>query len=211
MQPGKDIFEELKHRIINLDLQPGSIISEKELMEEFGLSRTPIREALIKLAQIGLVETRARVGTYVTQIDIMAVKNAYEVKKNLEGLAAELAAKRATAGEVAELFEIIDRFDGYDIITDYKLCIEDDQRFHRIVRQASRNDMLIEILDMLNTRTARFLQQIHYVIDDFAWFRGSLREMAEAIKARDVEKARACTEDHTANYLEQMSRRFFGS
>ncbi|MBU0957141.1 MAG: GntR family transcriptional regulator, partial [Spirochaetes bacterium] len=180
MNSDKDIFAVLKRRIVNLDLLPGSLINEKELMEEFGYSRTPVREALIKLAQIGLVETRPRVGTYVTQIDIMSVKNAYEVKKNLEGLAAELAARRAGPREVAELFEIIDRFTGYDIIADYKQCIDDDQRFHEIVRQAARNDLLTEILEMLNTRTARFLQQIQYVIDDFDWFRDSLRQMARA-------------------------------
>lgn len=211
MNSDKDIFAALKRRIVNLDLLPGSLINEKELMEEFGCSRTPVREALIKLAQIGLVETRPRVGTYVTQIDIMSVKNAYEVKKNLEGLAAELAARRAGPREVAELFEIIDRFTGYDIIADYKQCIDDDQRFHEIVRQAARNDLLTEILEMLNTRTARFLQQIQYVIDDFDWFRDSLRQMARAIQARDPEAARRATEEHTSNYLEQLSRRFFVS
>lgn len=204
------IFETLKRRIINLDIEPGAAINEKELMETFKVSRTPVREAFIKLSQIGLVETKARVGTYVTQIDILSVKNAYEVKRTLEGLAAELAAKRASLKEIQELYSIIERFSNYDIVTDYKLCIEEDQRFHQIVRQASRNEILIEVLDTLNTKTSRFLQQIQYVIDDFDGFKASLKEMADAIKNRDPEASRRCTEKHTIDFLDQMSKRFFG-
>lgn len=209
-QSNTAIFETLKQRIITLDIEPGAAINEKELMDEFKVSRTPVREALIKLSQLGLVETKSRVGTYVTQIDILTVKNAYEVKKNLESLAAELAAKRASLKEIESLFEIIERFATYDIVHDYKLCIEADQRFHQIVRQASRNEILIEMLDTLNTRTARFLQQIQYIIDDRDWFKASLEEMATAIQNRDSEAAKRCTEEHTVNFLEQMSKRFFG-
>ncbi len=204
------IFDELKRRIIDLELKPGDPILEKNLVEEFGVSRTPVREALIKLSQIGLIETRARVGTFVTQIDLKAVKDAYEVKKNLEGLAAELASNRASKSEIDELYKIITRFSNYDLVEDYKLCIKDDQQFHQIIRQASRNDMLIEMLDMLNTRTARFLQSIEYIIDDFDWFYNSLKKIADAIKNRDTNMAKKVTEEHIMNYVDQMSRRFFG-
>lgn len=211
MQPANThIFETLKKRIINLEMKPGDAVQEKELIEEFGVSRTPVREALIKLGQIGLVETRPRIGTFVTRIDLKSVKNAYEVKKNLEGLAAELAARRATDEQIKELFVIIDRFSRYDIVKDYKLCINDDQCFHQIVRQASGNEMLREILDQLNTQTARFLQSIEYVIDDFDWFFGTLKNMAHAIEARDPDRARKTTEEHTLKFVNQMSRRFFG-
>jgi len=210
IQANEIIFKTLQTRIITLELEPGTAINEKELMTEFDVSRTPVREALIKLSQIGLIETRPRVGTFVTQIEIKSVKNAYEVKKAMEGLAAELAAKRATEAEIAQLFEIIDRFKHYDIVKDYKDCIQDDQKFHHIVRQASRNEILIEVLDMLNTKTARFLQSIHYVINDFDWFHNSLLDMANAIKARDGELARFHTEVHTKEFLDQMSRHFFG-
>lgn len=205
------IFEELKRRIIVLELKPGTVIVERELMNEFGVSRTPVREALIMLSQIGLVEMKPRIGTYVTQINIQSAKDAYEVKKDLEGLAAELAAKRASAQEIEELFKIIDRFAGYDIVEDYKLCIQDDQRFHQLIRQASRNEMLIEILDVLNTRTARFLQSIHYVITDFDWFSHSLNDIAQSIRDRNPEAARRHTQIHTQEFLDQMSRKFFGT
>lgn len=204
-----EIYKELKRRIIEMEYNPGDHINEKQLIEEFGVSRTPIREAILKLAQQGLLDLRPRVGTFVTQIDLQSVKYAYEVKKSLEGLAAELAAQRATTAEINELFEIVERFDRYNIVDDYKECIKDDQRFHQIVRTASRNPILIETLEELNAKTARFLQHINYVLEDKQWFIGSLREMAEGIRDNDKEVARRITEDHTKKFLEQLSKHFF--
>jgi DNA-binding GntR family transcriptional regulator len=205
----REIFQTLKERIINLQLKPGAHIQEKELISEFGVSRTPVREALIKLSQIGLIETRPRVGTFVTQIDLRSVRDAFEVKKNLEGQAAELAALRATDREIAELFDIISRFKDYDYIKDYSRCINEDQKFHQIIRLASKNKMLTEFLDQLNTKTVRFLQSVEYKIDDFDWFYETLKNMAQAIKDRDSFKARLATEEHTIKLVEQLSKRFF--
>lgn len=203
------IYEELKRRIIELEMKPGDPIIEKDLIAEFGVSRTPIREALIKLTQIDLVEFRPRVGTFVTQIDIATVKSAYEVKKNLEAFAAELAAKRASESEIETLFQIIERFSTYDLVVDYKLCIQDDQLFHEVIRKASRNEILIDTLDMLNTKTARFLQSIHYVIQQYDGLMDSLQKIAIAIKDRNTDEARIQTEAHTRLFLEEMSKNFF--
>lgn len=204
------IYKELERRIIEMEYQPGDPINEKVLIEEFKVSRTPIREAILKLSEKGLLDLRPRVGTFVTQVDLPSVKHAYEVKRNLEGLAAELASIRASKSQVDELFEIIARFENYDIVDDYKACIKDDQRFHQIIREASNNPMLIEILEELNIKTARFLQYINYILEDVNWFKASLSQMAMAIKDHDKEKARLSTEEHTEEFLEQMSKRFFG-
>lgn len=204
------IYKELERRIIEMEYKPGDAINEKELIDEFGVSRTPIREAILKLQQKGLLDLRPRVGTFVTQVDLESVKHAYEVKMNLEAFAAELAAVRATKAQVKELYEIIERFESYHIVDDYKDCIKDDQRFHRIVREASNNPILIDTLEELNIKTARFLQYIRYVIEDVNWFKESLTIMAECIKNKDKDGARHYTEIHTKEFLEQMSRRFFG-
>lgn len=204
------IYKELERRIIDMEYKPGDAINEKELIKEFGVSRTPVREAILKLSQKGLLNLVPRVGTFVTQIDIESVKYAYEVKKNLEGLAAELAAIRATKDQIDELYEIIELFNHYDIVDDYSECITADQRFHRIVREASCNPILIETLEELNIKTARFLQYIKYVIEDISWFKNSLTEMADFISERNQEGARSCTEEHTKEFLEHLSKRFFG-
>lgn len=204
-----DIFNELKRRIVEMEYAPGTLIQEKLLADEFNVSRTPIREAILKLEQIGLIEVRPRIGTYVSQIDLASVKYAYEIKKNLEAFAAELAAKRAETEQIEELFEILARFEKYDIVVDYKECIKDDQRFHKIVRDAAKNPLLSEILEVLNIKTARFLQHIHYVLDDYDWFAESLRNMAYAINSHNENEARRITEEHTEKFLQQLSKYFF--
>ncbi len=205
----REIYEVLKKRIVDLDYEPGEVLNEKELAGEFSVSRTPVREALLRLSQMGLVEMRPRVGTFVTLIDLRQVKDAYEVKTNLEGLAAELASQRASREDIEALFAIIERFDTYDIVKDYQSCIDEDQLFHQIVRRAAKNPILLETLEGLNVKTARFLQSIHYVIDDYEWFRDSLHSMAAAIREGDGPGARQTTEAHTVKFLRQMSRRFF--
>lgn len=204
-----EIYNELKRRIVEIEYKPGQLINEKQLIEEFDVSRTPVREALLKLSQNGLVDMIPRVGTYVTQVDLNEVKYAYEVKKNLEGLAAELAAMRAGEDEIKELYEIIMRFSQYDLVKDYKKCIKDDQRFHQITRKASKNPILIQTLEEMNTKTARFLQYIQYILDDYNWFHESLKYIAEAIKDRNPKSARIAAEKHTQKFLEQMSKNFF--
>ncbi|OPL08333.1 MAG: hypothetical protein AVO33_11410 [delta proteobacterium ML8_F1] len=204
----REIFEVLKERIVSLVYEPGEPLNEKELALEFKVSRTPVREALLRLSQMGLVEMRPRVGTFVTLIDLRQVIQAYEVKTNLEALAAQLASHRATQAQIEALFDIIERFDTYDLVRDYSACISEDQEFHRIVRSAAGNPLLIEMLEELNVKTARFLQSIHYVIDDYQWFRDSLYSMAVAIREGDESKARQTTEEHTRKFLSQMSSRF---
>ena len=205
-----EIYNELKRRIVELEYKPGDSINEKHLIEEFNVSRTPVREAIIKLSQIGLLEIRPRIGTFVTQIDLMSVKHAYEVKKNLEGLAAELAAQRASDEVINELFAIVERFEHINIVVDYKQCIIEDQRFHKLTRESANNPILNNVLDELNIKTARFLQYINYVLEDRIWFQDSLRGIATAIKNRDIDEARKATEEHTRIFLEQLSKRFFG-
>ena len=205
------IYKELEKRIIDMVYQPGDAINEKALAEEFGVSRTPIREVILQLSQKGFLDMIPRVGTFVTQIDLGQVKHAYEVKLSLEGLASELAATRASADQIDELFEIVERFRGYDLIRDYSKVIKDDQRFHQIVREASGNPILVEMLASLNIKTARFLQHIKYTIEDAEWFGRSLQEMAEAMRDRDGSRAKAATEEHTRILIEQMSAKFFYS
>lgn len=209
IQGTRDIFKELERRIVQLDLQPGQLINEKQLIEEFGVSRTPIREALLKLSEKGFVDMIPRVGTYVSQIDIKTIKYVYEVKKHLEALASELAAQRASAEEIGELMKITARINGYDAVKDYKRYIEDDYLFRKVIRLASKNPVLIAELEELNVKTERFVQHIQYKIGDPSWYNESLKGIAEAIEKRDKDTAAKESLKHAEIFLEELSRDFF--
>lgn len=204
-----NIYAELKRKIIDMEYQPGQVLNEKQLAEEFHVSRTPVREALLKLSGDKLVDIVPRMGTYISKIDIMNIKYVYETKKNLEALAAELAAQRATQVEIDELFKIIERIKAYDVVKDYKKCIEDDQQFHRITLEAAKNPVLVEYLENLSMQTTRFLQYIKYVVTRKEWYVESLSAIANAINNRNSKQASLEAEKHTDAFLQELSQIFF--
>jgi DNA-binding GntR family transcriptional regulator len=206
----KEIYDEIKRRIITLEYKPGELINDKALSQELNVSRTPIREVLLKLAEENFVTFVPRVGIYVSQIDIKTIRNAYEIKMHLEAMAAELAATRAKDEDIAELMTIVERLKTYDAEKDYKQYIIDDQLFHRKTRQIADNELLDDMLEKLNSHTARFLQHIHYVVDDPCWYFQSIVDIASAIRDRNPEAAYDAARSHMATFLNKLSQQFFG-
>jgi len=208
-QDNQNIFDIILNRIINLEYEPGRLLNEKQLIEEFQVSRTPIREALLKLSEKGFVELVPRVGTYVTQIDIRNVKHAYEVKKRLESLACELAAQRASDEDIESIVEMAHEVAALDAEKDYQKYIDFDYKFRRKIRRASKNPYLIEYLEDLNVKTMRFVKHIEYKMTDATWYDESMAKIADAIKNRDSELVRAEMDKHSDVFLEELSKRFF--
>lgn len=210
MEPtSENIYKELKKRIINLEYKPGELINEKDLIEEFRVSRTPIREALLKLSEKKWVNFIPRVGIYVSQIDLKHIKNAYEVKKSLESLASELAAVRATEEDIKDIISIVSEMENYDTKTEYNKIIQADQVFHKRISEISKNELLSSLLEDVNSEIARFLQHIRYVIDDPQWFHMSLQSIAYAIRDRDSKKASIEAQNHSDAFLIKLTNMFF--
>src|ERR671910_3052834 len=90
-------YTELRDRIVTLRLPPGTVLREDDLMDELGIGRTPLREAVKRLALEGFVAVQPRRGTYVTEIDAAEIVHITEVRAELEGYAAALAARRMDA------------------------------------------------------------------------------------------------------------------
>lgn len=99
----QQVAELLRQRIFNRELPPGSWIDELRIAEEFGISRTPLREALKVLAAEGLVTMKVRRGAYVTEVSEQDLREVYELLALLESDAAGVACARASAAELAEL------------------------------------------------------------------------------------------------------------
>ncbi|MFW5933527.1 MAG: GntR family transcriptional regulator, partial [Actinomycetota bacterium] len=132
----------LRDRIVTLALPPGSLVNERELGEEFGLGRTPIRDALRRLADDGLVEVWPRRGIYVGAIDVGDLRGISELRVELEGFAARLAAQRATDADRDDLAELLEELDALTGETDERRLIHLDQRIHRLIYRIARNPFL---------------------------------------------------------------------
>src|SRR4051794_31380645 len=126
--------------IVSLGLRPGAVIDERELMQQLGLGRTPVREALRQLAQEQLVEVFPRRGMFVTGVDVRDLARISEVRAALEPEAARLAAERATDEERDELADLGGQIKrGADLMAL-------DERIHRAVYSAAHNDLLEKTL-----------------------------------------------------------------
>jgi DNA-binding GntR family transcriptional regulator len=148
-------YLELRDRIVTLRLAPGTALREDELMREMAIGRTPLREAVKRLALENLVAVQPRRGTFVTAIEAADIVNITEVRAELEGYAAELAALRmdpqARAGAEALLHEVeeLSRPDDQDWL------MRTDERIHHFTWEASGNPYLTETLERYFTHSLR--------------------------------------------------------
>jgi len=130
----------IRDLIVSLELPPGSLIDERQLVESLGIGRTPVREALRRLAQEQLVEVFPRRGMFVTGVDVRDLARISEVRAALEPEAARLAAERASDEERVELAALSDR------IKRGANLMGLDERIHRAIYAAAHNHLLEKTL-----------------------------------------------------------------
>lgn len=136
-------YRAIKEKIITLQLAPGSVIQDAELMEELGIGRTPIREALKLLEAEKLVVTVPRRGIFVASISITDLQQVIEVRLELEGLAVRLACERANSEDMVRLQRYYDRLASNDIQTlPTRERLELDRELHLALAGAAHNAFL---------------------------------------------------------------------
>jgi GntR family transcriptional regulator, rspAB operon transcriptional repressor len=198
------IFRTIRDRIVYMEYPPGKLIPEKELCDEFKVSRTPLREAIQKLKEMKLVSVIPRYGTYVSPVDINEIRSAFEVKIKLEGLAGEVAARRITADRLKEMQSLIEKADALLKVDGHRHLIEVDAQFHEIIYQAAQNPILKEMLENLHSRCARLWNSALSNVIPIAMIMTQLKEIYSALEKRDSQKARQLMEEHVLYFIDQI-------
>jgi DNA-binding GntR family transcriptional regulator len=134
-------YHRIKERIITVEMPPGSVIREAQLMEELGLGRTPIREALKQLQSENLVVVAPRRGIFVTDIAITDLQQIYEVRVELESLCARLAAERITPDQLGETRQLVLEYQSAEL-NDKRSVLSIDRRFHQLLAESAGNRFL---------------------------------------------------------------------
>lgn len=148
-------YYRIRELIVTLELPPRSLVSERELMEQLGLGRTPVREALRALARERLVDVYPRRGMFVSGVNVQDLAGLSEVRLTLEGRAARLAAERATAADRAKIELLLDEIDETERELGERTLIDLDQRIHRHIYECAHNPFLETTLNEYYVLTLR--------------------------------------------------------
>jgi DNA-binding GntR family transcriptional regulator len=196
-------YQLIKHKIITLELPPLSAIDEQALMEDLGLGRTPIREALQRLSAEDLVLLAPRRGMFVADISITDLQKIFEARMILEGFCAHLAAQRATQEQLAQMAALVQEVDRVPD-GDRRALMAIDERFHCLLYEAADNEFLADILLRLHALSFRLW---HLVLDRLGSVREALeqhRAITDALSARDEDLAAELVRHHISEFQKEI-------
>jgi DNA-binding GntR family transcriptional regulator len=201
----QDAYLRIREKIVSLDLTPGSVVQEAQLRKELAIGRTPIREALQRLADEKLVRSVPHRGTFVTDVNISDLAWITEVRVVLEAHAARLAAERTTAADreaMAKLLQVLEAGGS----TDQRELMRLDRQVHAQVYRAARNHFLESTLERYFSLSLRlwFLVldrevRLHDAVDEHV-------ELLRALLAGDGAGAEAIMRRHVIGFEREIRR-----
>jgi len=201
-------YAAMRDLIVTLRLPPGTALREDALMRDLALGRTPLREAVKRLALEGLVEVRPRSGTFVTDVEAHDIVHIAEVRAELEAQAARLAARRmddALRAAAARLDAELLAIEGTTGIGAYMAL---DERVHRFVWEAAQNPYLLDALERLWALSLRIW---HLVLERVAALPAAVdeqRALLDALAAGDARRAGARMREHVAAFEREILEAF---
>ncbi len=149
-------YEQIKRRILENDMAAGFQVLEQQLAQMLDMSRTPVREALIRLAEEGMVEVRPRHGMRVLPVSADDMREIYEILTSLESTAAELVAARGVSdAELAELKRAVAEMDAALERDDLRHWAQADEKFHMLLVKYSGNARLLSLVNSFWEQTHR--------------------------------------------------------
>jgi len=198
-------YAEIEEMIITLRLAPGSPVSESELSAHLGIGRTPIREALQRLARERLVSIFPRRGIIVTEINVASQLRLLEVRRELERLIARSAARRATDDERDRFRALAAAFEAAAKANDDVTFMRIDRDFNVLCSAASHNEFAAGAMSLLHSLSRRFWYLHYKQAADMPLTAKLHADIARAIAAGDEERA-AKASDRLLNLIEKFTR-----
>lgn len=186
---GDRVYAELSSAIVEGRLAPGERLSDKEIAEVIGISRTPVREAIQRLALVGLVEVSASRFTRVTEVSDDLAESTLEFVVAQAGIAVHFAVRRMSDAELAEGIALLDRMIEASTVDDLDRIVVASREFIVLTRTHCRNPVLARIMQNENAVLERNLRRSRFKIGTAEQRRGPLRHLRIAMLARDADAA----------------------
>lgn len=204
----KVVYEMLRDEILDLKLPPGIPIDEVQLAERFGMSRTPIREALVRLAGEGLVETLPNRSTMVANIDVLNLHTFYEAITLMYRVTTRLAAQHHKPADLVTIRALQARYAAAVADQDALAMISVNRDFHAAIAEAGRNPYYTTLTLRLLDEGRRILRLYYQSFDDRLpkEYVDEHEAMIAAIAARDVEQCDRIASAHVNQIVRQIQK-----
>ena len=211
MSKKSQIYESLRHRIITNELRSGQQIYEKELMEEYGIGRTPLREIFHDLQREGLIDIVPKLGTRVVSMDLKMLRETVQLRRELEGLAAELATPNITRERLAEFRALLDS------VKEIKDSDQDalikmsaiDNKIHQIIYEGADNEQLSAFIHVLLDKMTMYWFQVGFSATEFHEQFDELELLYSAMSSGDAVGAKDIMKRHIDHFTELVKNHFF--
>ncbi len=201
----EEAYRQIRDRIVCLDMPPGSVVDEGRLRDQLEIGRTPIREALQRLAWENLVRSVPHRGTFVTDVNITDLARITEVRVILESHAARLAAERSGPNDSRVISDLLERLEAVEL-TNSRDLMQLDQEIHRQIYRSARNSFLENTLDRYFNLSLRLW---YLVLDHGVRLREAVEEHVEllrAVLAGDGDAAEECMRRHVIGFEREIRK-----
>lgn len=202
----ENVYNQIRQAIITTELTPNMKLDDSFLMKRYKITRTPLREILLKLHNEGLVNIVPRMGTTVAPLDLSGLREIIEMRKNLEEFAVTLAAKRRNDSHLKTLRKIIEKFResrNKDNV-DFEMLLRLDSEFHNTIYVAADNSELTRCADRIRLLMLRYWYNSGF--GGMAYFSDfdSLERIFEGIEVQDGRIAQQATIEHIEGFIHKL-------
>lgn len=192
----ENAYKVIKRMILKGYFKPGERLIENQLSKNFGVSRTPIRESIRKLAAEGLVEITPKGGTKISKLSENDIDEIYEIRDVLESLAAEKAASIMTDKDIESLEKLVKDAEKALLNNEIKKMAQIDTKIHNIICKFSKNNRLFQLIDVLCTNITRHRELILETPGAGKEAIVGHREIINALRKRDKKAIRKSIHEH---------------
>lgn len=193
-------YEELRRLIITLKLAPGSYIDERELMTKFGIGRTPLREAVMRLVQERLIVHTPRRGAWVSSLSITDLQQMLEARATMDALIMRRAAERVTDADIATLHGMLDAARAMVATQNNEEVVEIDFQLHSYIAQCSGNVYFAAFSEQVNSAMLRYWHLASRNDQTLPSWANRHQDLVSAIVSGDPERA----EEQARQHVEQL-------
>lgn len=206
-----EIYHRIRDRILFLEYQPGDLLNENALADEFGVSRTPLRKVLYRLEWDKLVTIMPRAGAMVTLVEFQKLRDVFQVRINIEGLIGRLAAERISDDHLGQMQKIEEECKSLPAHGNIRELMNIDTQFRAVLSQATDNRILGEISDYLYNQTLRIWYMVfekNNFLTEIEEEEKEIEKTIEVLSKRDPLEAERFRRDVINNYVERIRSKF---